>query len=77
MFNNATRKKAAKYVVNNNMSMSEAKKKANKAAVRNTALMMAAYGAVTVGSIAVGKYTSRPKAQVLDAAGNVLKNYRM
>ena len=47
-YNNATRKAAAKYVVDNNMSMSEAKQKANKEAMRNTAVLVAAYGAYTM-----------------------------
>lgn len=45
LYNNATRKKAAKYVVDNNMSVSDAKKKANKEAIRNTAIMLGAIGA--------------------------------
>lgn len=48
LYNNATRKLAAKYVVNNNMSVSDAKKKANKVAIRNTALIVGAYGATTM-----------------------------
>lgn len=44
LYNEAARKKAAKYVVDNNMSMSDAKKKANKEANRNTALALAAIG---------------------------------
>ena len=48
IYNNATRKKAAKYVVDNNMSIADAKKKANKAAIRNTAILLGAYGAMTV-----------------------------
>lgn len=48
LYNNATRKLAAKYVVNNNMSVSDAKKAANKVAIRNTALILGAYGATTM-----------------------------
>ena len=47
-FNNATRKKAAKYMVDNNMSMSDAKRKANSDAVRNTAAVLAVVGGVAV-----------------------------
>ena len=48
LYNNATRKKAAKYVVDNNMSITDAKKKANKVAIRNTAILLGAYGAMSV-----------------------------
>ena len=48
LYNNATRKKAAKYVVDNNMSIADAKKKANKVAIRNTAILLGAYGAMAV-----------------------------
>ena len=48
LYNNNTRKLAAKYVVKNNMSMEDAKKKANKAAIRNTAILLGAYGAMTI-----------------------------
>lgn len=48
VYNNATRIKAAKYMVDNNMSMKDAKKKANKEAVRNTALILAACGGYAV-----------------------------
>lgn len=44
VYNSATRKKAAKYVVDNNMSVAEATKKAKGDAWRNTALFLAAYG---------------------------------
>lgn len=50
MYNNATRKKAAKYVVDNNMSVKDARKKANKAAVRNTAMLLALYGGATLAA---------------------------
>ena len=50
MFNDATRRKAAKYVVDNDMSVDEAIKKTNREAIRNTALILAAYGAVSVAS---------------------------
>lgn len=51
LYNDATRKKAAKYMTDNNMSMSEARQKANKEALRNTAVFMGAYGAMTVGAM--------------------------
>ena len=50
MFDDATRKRAAKYVVDNDMSVSEATAKAKGDAVRNTAILLAAYGAVSVAS---------------------------
>ena len=49
IFSDGTRKKAAKYMVDNNMSMKEAKKKANSEAIRNTAILLAAYG--TIGAV--------------------------
>lgn len=51
MYNEATRKKAAKYMTDNNMSMSEATKKANNVAKRNTAVVLGVYGAVAVGTL--------------------------
>jgi len=51
LFNSATRKKAAKYVVDSNMSMKEARKKANKQALRNTAALIGAYGGITVAAL--------------------------
>lgn len=51
LYNGATRKKAAKYVVNNNMSMEEARKKANKQAFRNTAVLIGAYSGITVTAL--------------------------
>lgn len=50
-YNNATRKKAAKYVVDNGMSIKDAKAKANKDAIRNTAVMLAAYGGITAAAL--------------------------
>lgn len=50
MFNDATRRKAAKYVVDNDMPVDEAIKKTNHEAIRNTALILAACGAVSVAS---------------------------
>ena len=49
MYNEATRRKAAKYVVNNNMSISEANKKAKGEAMRNTAILLGAYGIAVAG----------------------------
>ena len=51
VYNDATRKKAAKYVVDNNMTMKEANDRAKSDAKRNTAIILAAYGAVTVGTL--------------------------
>ena len=45
VYNNATRKKAAKYVVDNNMTVAEANKRAKKDAMRNTVIILAAIGA--------------------------------
>ena len=50
-YNDNTRKKAAKYVVDRNMSVADATKKANRDAVRNTALVLGAYGAVAVATL--------------------------
>lgn len=44
IYSEGTRKKAAKYVVDKNMSVSEATKKAKGDALRNTAAFLAAYG---------------------------------
>lgn len=45
-YNNATRKKAAKYVVDNGMTVEQAKSRANKDAIRNTA-----YGSIAAVSL--------------------------
>ena len=50
-YNNATRKKAAKYVVDNNMTMAEANERAKSDAIRNTGLIVAAYGALAVSAL--------------------------
>lgn len=50
-YNSATRAKAAKYVVDNNMSVADATKKAKGDAWRNSAIMLGAYGAVTVAML--------------------------
>lgn len=71
VYNNATRKKAAKYMSKyENMTMAEANKKAKGNAKKNTALLMAA-----IGTVAVGNYVSKnySQYQVLDSAGKVLK----
>ena len=52
LFNSATRKRAAKYIVDNNMTMSEARKKANKDAIRNTAISLGVIGGLSVAEIA-------------------------
>lgn len=49
-YNNATRRKAAQYIVDNNMSVADARKKANKVAIRNTAIFLGAYGAMSIGN---------------------------
>lgn len=46
IYNDATRKKAAKYVVDNGMTVEQAKSRANKDAIRNTGAILAAYGTV-------------------------------
>lgn len=51
LINSATRKKAAKYVVDNDMSMKEARKKANKQALRNTTALIGVYGGITVAAL--------------------------
>ena len=51
MYNEATRKKAAKYIVDNNMSVADATKKAKGEAWRNSAALVGAYAAVTVASL--------------------------
>ena len=50
-YNNATRKKAAKYVVDNGMTVEQAKSRANKDAIRNTGAMLAAYGSIAAVSL--------------------------
>lgn len=53
LFNDNTRRKAAKYVVDKNMSIKEANKKARKSAIRNTGIMLAAYGGIKVAELAI------------------------
>ena len=50
-YNNATRKKAAKYVVDNGMTVEQAKSRANKDAIRNTGAMLAVYGSIAAVSL--------------------------
>lgn len=50
-YSSGTRKVAAKYIVDNNMSVAEATKKAKGDAWRNTAAFVAVYGGVTVASL--------------------------
>lgn len=50
-YGSGTRKAAAKYVVDNNMTMAEATKRAKGDAWRNTAAFVAVYGGVTVASL--------------------------
>lgn len=53
LYNDATRRKAAKIVVDNkNISYKEAMSQAKKEAWRNTGIVLAAYGAITMASIA-------------------------
>lgn len=51
VFNDATRKKAAKYVVDNNMTVAEATKKAKGDAWRNTAIYVAGLSAYTIAEL--------------------------
>lgn len=51
IYNDAVRMKAAKYVVDNNMTMADATKKAKGEAKRNTAIYCGAYAALTVASL--------------------------
>ena len=55
VFSNETRKRAARYVVDNNMSVKEATKKAKKEAASRAALLVGAYGALTVAEFYANK----------------------
>ena len=55
VYNDATRKKAAKYVVDNNMSLADANKRAKKDAWINTAIIGGAIGAASIASIYMNK----------------------
>lgn len=50
-YNDATRRKAAKYIVDNKMSVDDAMKKAKGDAWRNTAAFMGIYAGITVASL--------------------------
>ena len=50
VYNDATRKRAAKYVVDNNMTVADATKKAKTDAWRNTAAFVAGFAAVSIGA---------------------------
>ena len=50
-YSEGTRKKAAKYIVDNNMSVADATKKAKGEAWRNSAALVAAYAAVSAASL--------------------------
>mgnify|MGYP003299767047 CR=1 FL=1 len=52
LFNTATRKKAAQYMTENKMSMTEARKKAHKEAIRNTAVSLAVIGGMSLAQFA-------------------------
>lgn len=54
-YSEGTRKKAAKYVVDNNMSMDDAVKRANKDAQRNTAIILGVYGSIALASLYANK----------------------
>lgn len=73
-YNSATYKKAAKYVVDNNMTVAEATKRAKGDAWKNTAAFVAAYGAVALGAAAISSKASS-KYAVLDSTGKVLRRY--
>lgn len=51
IYNEATRKKAAKYVVDKNMSLDDAVKRANNDAKRNTAIILGVYGSIALASL--------------------------
>lgn len=53
VYNEATRKRAAKFVVDKNMSMTDALKKAKGEAWRNTAIYVGVMGGLTLAQIAV------------------------
>ena len=51
LFGNSTRKVAAKYIVDHNMTVAEATKKSKQDAIRNTVAFMAIYGGITYASL--------------------------
>lgn len=58
IFNPATRKKAAQYMTENKMTMSEARKKAHKEAIRNTAVILGVIGGVSLAEAAAKRLNS-------------------
>lgn len=76
IFNNHTRDKAAKFVVDNNMTVSEAKKKANKEAVRNTATILLAVGAISMMKPSTPAINSNPTAKAAMDYTNDIFRYR-
>lgn len=71
VYNNSTRKKAAKYMSKyENMTMDEANKKAKGNAWKKTVAFVSAIGAVGVGDYVSKNFSSY---QVIDTAGKVLK----
>lgn len=53
LYNDATRRAAAKYVVDHNMKASEAAQRAKGDAKRNAAIIVGVYGALTVAELAM------------------------
>lgn len=51
IYNDATRRKAAKYVVDQNMTMQDAASKADADAVRNIGVILATLGGITLASL--------------------------
>ena len=51
IYNEATRKKAAKFIVDNNMSVAEATKKSKRIAIANTTAVLAIWGTATIASL--------------------------
>ena len=51
LYSDGTRRLAAKYIVDNNMSMTEARSKANEVAMRNTAIFLAVYGGIGMATL--------------------------
>lgn len=60
LYNTATRKKAAKYVTDHNMTIADAKKRANSDARRNTAIALGVIGATTIAEIAIRRKILNP-----------------
>ena len=51
IYNTATRERAAKYIVDNNMSVAEATKKSHGDALRNTAIFVGVYGGIMASTL--------------------------